>query len=180
MTYIQKYLSRVILLAFVFSSCNLIDIDPISEIPENEMWVESKDARAGVNQIYALFRTAMRKNYYFWGEFRSDNFTPGNTLATDQQDLMYNLLTSSHPSTEWASLYRAINQANLAIKYLPGTDMGSVTEKNDLIAQSHAMRALCYFYAIRVWGDVPLYTEPNELYSEALYKERMDADYILR
>lgn len=165
---------------FTFTSCNLIDIDPISEIPADQMWKSERDARAGVNALYGIFRTTMRQNYYYWGEFRSDNFSQGSSLATDQMELMNNLLTSSHSSSNWSNLFTLINQANLAIKYLPDAEMSSVAEKEDLLAQSYAMRALGYFYAIRVWGDIPLYTEPNELFSESLYRERSDAEYILR
>ncbi len=180
----KKYTRKLncLLLAFilVFTSCNLIDIDPISEIPADQMWKTQRDAHAGVNELYGMFRTAMRQNYYYWGEFRSDNFVQGSSLATDQMELMNNLLTSSHSSSNWSALFAMINQANLAIKYVPQADISSVAEKEDLLAQSYAMRALGYFYAVRVWGNVPLYTEPNELFSEDLYKDRTDTDYILR
>lgn len=171
----------IVVLVLVFSSCEkLIDVEPISEIPASEMWKSERDARAGVNALYGLFRTAMRQNYYYWGEFRSDNFVQGSSLATDQMEVMNNLITSSHSSSSWATLFAMINQANLAIKYLPNSNINSIAVKEDLLAQSYAMRALGYFYAIRVWGDVPLYTEPNELFSEDLYRERTDANYILR
>lgn len=165
----------------MFTSCDsLINLDPISEIPASEMWKSSREVKAGVNQLYSLFRTTMRRNYYYWGEFRSDNFVQGSSLATDQQEVMNNILTSSHESSMWTDLYRMINQANLAIKYIPDANMNSIAEKDDYLAQSYAMRALGYFYAVRVWGDVPLYTEPNEVYDEKYYKARTNGDSILR
>lgn len=172
---------ELIILFFLLVSCDkLIDLEPISEIPADKMWKELKDTRAGVNEMYALFRKTMRQNYYYWGEFRSDNFVRGNSLATDQQEVIDNLLTSSHNAAIWTNLFQVINQANLAIKYVPKLEKGSVREKDDLLAQSYAMRALCYFYAVRVWGDVPLYTEPNEVFDEQSYRERTNAEYVLR
>ena len=73
-----------------------------------------------------------------------------------------------------------INQANLAIKYLPDIDMPSIAERDDYLGQAYAMRALGYFYAVRVWGDVPLFTEPNEKYSEDIYQGRTDKNEILQ
>lgn len=58
--------------------------------------------------------------------------------------------------------------------------MPSVSDRNDLLGQAYGMRALAYLYAVRVWGDVPLFTEPNEEYSQEIYRERTDMDYILR
>ncbi len=169
------------LLVLVIMSCeSFLDEQPVSEIPAANMWKTSRDAKAGVNQIYGLFRSTMRENYFYWGEFRADNMSPGAPSATNQERVIQNLLTTDHPATKWTNLYSMINQANLAIKYLPNIDMPSVAEKNDLLGQAYAMRALGYFYAVRVWGDVPLYTEPNEKYSEDIYKERTDKDYILR
>lgn len=172
--------TAVLISMWLFSSCDLIDIEPVSEIPSKEMWKTPRDARAGVTDIYGLFRHAMRDNYFYWGEFRADNFIRGTSLSTDQQEVIDNVLTSSHPSTQWNRLYRMINQTNLAIKYLPEAEINSIEEKNDLLAQAYAMRALGYFYAVRVWGDVPLYTEPNEVFDEALYRGRTDKDHILR
>ena len=177
---LRYYLLSALFLS-VFTSCDdLINIDPVSEIPASEMWQSTREVKAGVNQLYSLFRTTMRRNYYYWGEFRSDNFIEGSSLATDQQEIVRNILTSSHPSSMWSDLFRMINQANLAIKYIPDAKMNTIAEKEDYLAQSYAMRALGYFYAVLVWGDVPLYTEPNEIYDERLYKTRADADSILR
>ncbi|NLO70361.1 MAG: RagB/SusD family nutrient uptake outer membrane protein [Porphyromonadaceae bacterium] len=168
-------------LIVLLNSCkDFLDEQPISEIPAKNMWKTSRDAKAGVNEIYGLFRQTMRDNYFYWGEFRSDNFAPGAPSATNQERLIRNLLTTDHPATLWSKLYQMINQANLAIKYLPDIDMPSIAERDDYLGQAYAMRALGYFYAVRVWGDVPLFTEPNEKYSEDIYQGRTDKNEILQ
>lgn len=168
-------------LAAGFVSCaSFLDEQPVSEVPANQMWSSSRDAKAGVSQIYSYFRTAMRANYFYWGEFRSDDFEPGSSSAATQQRVMENQLTTDLDCADWSDLYTVINQANLCIKYLPKVDMPSVTDQNDLLGQAYAMRALAYFYAVRLWGDVPLFTEPNEKFSDDIYRERTDKDYILR
>lgn len=161
-------------------SCSFLDEEPISEIPAENMWTNSRDVSTGVNAMYAQFRTAMRENYFYWGEFRSDNFEQGAANATSQSQFIQNLVLPDHTATRWTNLYTMINQANLAIKYIPGAKMTSSAEQNDFLGQAYAMRALGYFYAVRNWGDVPLYTEPNEVFSDKIYVERTDKEYILR
>lgn len=176
-----QYIFAAVLLVSGLGSCeSFLDEQPVSEIPADQMWTSSRDAKAGVSQIYSYFRKAMRENYFYWGEFRSDDFEPGASTAADQQRVIDNQLTTDLNCTKWTALYQVINQANLCIKYLPQVDMPSVTDRNDLQGQAYAMRALAYFYAVRVWGDVPLFTDANEEYSEEIYRERTDKDYILR
>lgn len=175
------YILLSILLVGTFSSCSsFLDEQPVSEIPAKEMWQTSRDAKAGVSQIYSYFRTTMRENYFYWGEFRSDNMAPGAPSATNQEKVINNLLTTDHPATKWTSLYKTISQANLAIKYIPQINMPSIAERNDLQGQAYAMRALAYFYAVRVWGDVPLFLDPVEEYSPSIYRERTDKQQILK
>ena len=175
-----KILASVAILILTLNSCDsFLNQQPVSEIPSVNMWKTSRDATAGVNEIYGLFRIAMREDYFYWGEFRSDNMSGGASSAVDQERIFSRTFSTDHPSTIWTNLYKMINQANLAIKYIPTTDVPSVETKNDLLGQAYAMRALGYFYAIRVWGDVPLYTEPVESYNSSIYKARSDKNMIL-
>ena len=97
----------------------------------------------------------------------------------DQARVINNLMSTDEKCAKWTTLYQMINQTNLAIKYVPNISMPDVADRNDYLGQAYALRALAYFYAIRVWGDVPLFIEPTEKYSEAIYKERTDKNYIL-
>lgn len=169
------------LAAGFFSSCeDFLDEQPFSEIPKDQMWQNAKDAKAGVSEIYGLFRNMMRENYWYWGEFRGDNLSKGAPSMSDQEIVMANSMSSNHRASMWTNTYKVINQANLAIKYLPGVEMPNTTMKNDYLGQSLAMRALAYFYAVRVWGDVPVYTEPIENATNAEYKGRTNAEEVLR
>ena len=175
------YILAAALFSIGFAGCeSFLDEQPVSEVPAGNMWQSSRDAKAGVNQIYGFFRTAMRENYFYWGEFRSDNLSPGASSAADQQRVIDNQLTTDHRCTRWTDLYKVINQANLCIAHLPGIDTPSVAERDDLLGQAYGMRALAYLYAVRVWGDVPLFVQPNEKYSPEIYRERTDREYILR
>lgn len=175
-----KYLFGATLLSLSLVGCgDFLNQNPVSEIPENEMWQTPRDAKAAINELYGLFRLTMRQNYYYWGELRSDNVAPGAPVMADQARVINNVMSTDEYCGKWTDLYRVINQANLAIKYIPGISTPNISDRNDFLGQAYAMRALAYFYAVRVWGDVPLFTEPVEVYSDGIYKERTDAQYIL-
>lgn len=175
-----KYILGACFMALSLSGCSdFLDEQPKSEIPAKEMWQSARDAKAGINELYGLFRNTMRANYFYWGEFRSDNVAPGAPAMADQARVINNLMSTDEACAKWTDLYKVINQANLAIKYIPGISMPDISDRNDYLGQAYAMRALAYFYAIRVWGDVPLFTEPTEKYGEEIYRERTDKNYIL-
>ena len=175
-----KYFVGAVCLALSLNSCSdFLNEEPVSEIPAGDMWQTARDAKAGINEIYGLLRSTLRENYFYWGEFRSDNVAPGAPVMADQARVINNLMSTDEKCAKWTTLYQMINQANLAIKYVRNISMPDVADRNDYLGQAYALRALAYFYAIRVWGDVPLFTEPTEKYSEAIYKERTDKNYIL-
>lgn len=175
-----KYYVGAICLALSLNSCSdFLDEEPVSEIPADKMWQTARDAKAGVNEIYGLLRTTLRENYFYWGEFRSDNVAPGAPVMADQARVINNLMSTDESCARWTNLYQMINQTNLAIKYVPQISMPDVSDRNDYLGQAYALRALAYFYAIRVWGDVPLFTEPTEKYSDAIYKARTDKNEII-
>src|SRR5690606_3578133 len=75
---------------------------------------------------------------------------------------------------------KVISQANYAIKYIPEAEFADDTKKNDYLAQAYAMRALAYFFAVRIWGDVPVYLDPIQSVEEGTFKSRTPRNEVLR
>lgn len=73
----------------------------------------------------------------------------------------------------WETCYRAINIANSVLKYIDGIDM---TNQAQYKAEAQFFRAWNYFYLVKMFGDVPLHTEPTE--GEVTYPERTSAETI--
>jgi starch-binding outer membrane protein, SusD/RagB family len=61
----------------------------------------------------------------------------------------------------WGGLYQMITRANLVLAKVPGITMDE-TQKNQILAEAKFLRALGYFYLVRLYGDVPLVTTPEE------------------
>lgn len=165
-------------LAFVSVSCeDLLDEQPISEIGAADFWQTNNDAALGVAAIYDAMQGTFRTKNYYWGELRSDNFGPGSESASaNNLEVINNDITPGNGGVlEWSVYYTLINRANLAIRYIPDIQGANL----NLLAEAHALRAYTYFEGIRVWGDMPLFTEPVESSAQELQRTRTSAETIM-
>jgi tetratricopeptide (TPR) repeat protein len=128
--------------------------------------------------MYDALQKALDDNYFDWGEGRSDNFRNGGT-GQFQVDIALGNLSATTGAANWSNLYRTIAIANFAIKYIPRIEDQDATTRDHNLAQAHAMRALCYFYAVRIWGDVPVRLEPYEDIEEDPQTPRTAAGDVL-
>jgi len=104
-------------------------------------------------------------------------------VQTDQSGegliLMQNNLSESASSADWSALYRMISRANYAIKYIPDVYKDDPSGGAQLVGQAKALRALAYFYLVRVWGDVPLITEPYTSTAQDIFVTKTDKEQVL-
>ncbi|MBP5383171.1 MAG: RagB/SusD family nutrient uptake outer membrane protein, partial [Bacteroidales bacterium] len=71
------------------------------------------------------------------------------------------------------------SNTNFVIQNIPESEITAQTLKNEYLAQAYAMSALCSFYAVRVWGDVPVYLEPVDNLANAEFKGRTPKNEVL-
>ena len=150
----------IIIAGLVFASCEgFLDRQPKSSLSQETYWQTEQDLKTWNSGMYNGLQAVLKNNWFYWGELRSGVYRARGT-AWDS-NLLYNGLTSGSGSSNWNNVYSTIYRANAAIKHIPEMPLGSTTT-NVYLGQAYAMRALMYFYAIRVWGDVPMITEPLE------------------
>lgn len=147
-----------------FQSCNTtLDLDPTSVITNASFWKSEDDAKGGLTSLYVKQRSLASLNLFLWGEARSEVMEWGRVSGTLDYDRFYlNTLSSVAAGPSWQTIYSAINDANLILKYVPKIAFGSEAEKNNLLAQTYASRAFLYFVLAKTWGEVPIRTEPVE------------------
>lgn len=159
-------------------SCeDLIDEQPVSEISPQNFWRSNGDAESGVIGIYDGMQSSFRLKHYYWGEFRSDNFSRGEGSASANNiELLTNSVTAGNSNVlRWNDYYEMINRANFAIKKIPQIEGYS----RSLLAEAQAIRSYAYFQAIKTWGAVPLFVDPIENQNQELQRPRTDANTIL-
>lgn len=146
-----------------------LDQKPISTVPPESFWKDRNDAKNWMAGIYNSLQTTLSLSYIDWGEVRSDNLRVGGT-GNAQLTMITNTLSANDADinsiTTWTNLYVTISLCNYGIKYLPQMITqnvgGGAAEYKDFLGQCYGLRALMYFYALRVWGKVPVLTEPVE------------------
>lgn len=159
---IIRLIAVLILTGFALSGCeDFLDKQPISQLSRDRFWNTPKDADIWIAGMYDGFQKTLGDNYYNWGEVRGDNSQQAGT-GTAQLNFLTNTITASMGECSWGNLYRTISSANFAIKYIPTIPNVPEPQIASQLGQAYAMRALMYFYAIRVWGPVPLVTVPYE------------------
>ena len=151
-----------IFIFIVMAGCeDFLDEQPVSSLSADTFWQTPEDITVGIAAMYDGLQKTLDDNYFDWGEARSDNFRNGGT-GQFQVDIALGNLSPTIGAANWSNLYKTIAIANVAIKYIPRIGDQDATTRDHNLAQAYAMRALCYFYAVRIWGDVPVRLEPYE------------------
>jgi starch-binding outer membrane protein, SusD/RagB family len=72
-----------------------------------------------------------------------------------------NLLTGPNSLAQpWTTLYEAIGRANLLIANLDANTTLTDAQKRIAYGECYFVRAVCYFFAVRAWGKVPMRLKP--------------------
>lgn len=163
-------ISAIILSSLATVSCDkLLDIQQDGAISFSNMWKDATDVTSSTAGIYYRLRECFAQdemNVFYWGEARVGEYMWGPGLdakATDanKRAVLLSTMTGATSSCGWSALYTTIDQANSVIKYAPTVPMAEA-ERNYCLGQAYFARAYCYFWAARLWGDVPLNLVPVE------------------
>jgi starch-binding outer membrane protein, SusD/RagB family len=143
----------------------------LEETPTNFITPESslssvKVARALTNACYQNLQGSMLGgqassyggNTWNLMEFMTgkSNSDLGQTGFINFQNLSYNP-TSFYVDTWWQNLYKGVGASNQAIQTLPGINAPGLSAemKTNMLAEAHTLRALYYFFLVRMYGAVP-------------------------
>lgn len=176
LNYLSISILTLSLLAVVSSCENVLEEQPYSQLSDAQFWKTNADAESGVSAIYDAMQKTYNSKYYAWGEFRADNFVASPTPNADGLELLTNSISAANATAlRWNNFYLIIARANIAIEKIPQIP----GYNKQLLAEAYAIRAYAYFHAIRVWGDVPLFTEAITGLDQEVLKPRTKASEIL-
>lgn len=160
----KKYFNITFILAgiFLLSSCSdFLDVDSKEKI-EAEDSEENYTPEQFVNGIYGMF-TDWDYAFSFLAvtEIISDNADKGSSPSDSGADKnLFDELTFTSTagslSAMWSRWYKTIGRATQAIEYAESYGLTDEAYKNRLIGESKFLRAVCYFWLVRGWGDVTL------------------------
>lgn len=168
------------ILIVLFSGCTGdLDVVNKSAVSSKSMWKEEGDATAAMYGMYNQFRDAFSSGYVTWGEYRTGLWGDGLTGQTSRDQVYQNQIPTNHYFSDWTGLYTTINAANLILKHAPDIRFNSEESKNDVMANAYFVRAFCYYWIGRIWGDAPLLLDGFESDAQdELYPSRTPAEKI--
>ncbi|MEO3405582.1 RagB/SusD family nutrient uptake outer membrane protein [Mucilaginibacter sp. CAU 1740] len=188
--------SVIYILAAAASLClpsckKFLNVQPIDKLTGNNFYQSKDDVVANIYDMSRAFFGKINETHFIGatGEYRS-----GEVLYEPQSDNgparayvevlgrndLIRLLGGNQPwdfynfyrITDWTGYYQVIQSANILISKLE-TGVPGVTEaeKKQFEGEAAFIRNLAYFYMVRLYGDVPYYTDA--FHSTALPRENM-------
>ncbi len=161
----KKSILLILMLMFTFSACDVLDVEPYHSIPGEDAITSKADVESAITGTYSALQAAgyYGRNYLVAGDLPADNLTwTGTTAGYNQMDNNSILADNVIVEGIWAAIYRVINRANHAIVQIPHLDEDELTdeEENAYLAELKFLRALAHFDLARMFGPVPIRTEP--------------------
>jgi starch-binding outer membrane protein, SusD/RagB family len=161
-----KNISILFLLLTLFTQCkkSLLNIEPTVPLPlvDNYFKTETEAVNA-VNATYTPLSTIYNGAAWHLGDIMSDDADLGGGGGGDGAETAeldnFNV-TSFNPiiGILWAQCYFGILRANLVVERVPQVPVMSAALRDRSIGEGYYLRALYYFHLVRIFGDVPLYT----------------------
>lgn len=163
-----KYIICAFCLTWGIVACSdFLEVEPHEQIVLGNFWNEEGD----VENVMASCYSAMQKQAWIdraivWGEARSENLTGGERVSdsTNLANIVKENINPNNSFCKWVDFYDVINRCNTILLYAPGVAEKdpnyTQSELRATIAEASALRALCYFYLIRTFRDVPYTTLP--------------------
>ncbi|MES2108195.1 MAG: RagB/SusD family nutrient uptake outer membrane protein [Bacteroidota bacterium] len=183
---IKKYGAGLMLLVLTFtiSSCKkYLDEKDKSNFVKTNYFATSSQARTFVNGIYVQLHLFQNGDAYGEAPFITLELFAGHATSLGQSvnnnNVIHQRTDAVNPGFEdvWKNSYNAIANANLALQRIPGVAMDDAAKKS-LLGEVYFLRAFFYYHLVRLYGDVPLITEPVTLDSPDLYPERSATDKV--
>jgi hypothetical protein len=167
-----------LLLALALAGCeSFLEVEPISELPEETAITGPVSARAAVAGLY----DGLSENGYYDEDFivftdlSSDDVQHTGTFGSYRVGDLNNLAsTNGSVAGIWDALYITVGRANTLIAKLPDVPGLEEEERNQMLGEAYFVRALTYHNLVKIWGDsaddglgVPLRLEPPGSLGEA-------------
>ena len=174
--------SIVIILMITFTSCNFLDRQPWDSVDTTNGFQTAADAEAAVNACYQPLQWAKLYNMRIWtldiiagesvvgaggGEDGIETVDLANFIANADNFAALDL---------WRGPSPGILRCNFVLKNVPNMQI-ETDLKNRMLGEAYFLRAHYYFILVRLFGGVPMPTEPLTSDSE-LKMPRASVDEI--
>src|SRR6185503_15239749 len=188
--YIIKNTCKLMLVtAILFAAgCNkfLEEKDPSNLTPES-YYTLPEHAEAAIAAAFSNTRFVGGGAGIFANNFQMLEAVSGTAKTeTGQNTDLNNLLGLAYNGDNvfvrnwWNGLYGVIAQTNLVLQKVPGINPMNEAQKAKILGEARFLRAWSYFYLVRLFGDVPLITNPVDATSPDFLPTRTSTENVYK
>ena len=176
----KLYIFGLALTSMGMTSCSasFLDVESKKESTSDNFYRTENDAWRALIGCYDGWQctsSCAQCAFYFASEVMADecfagvgNTDPRNFQVLDRFDVNQSPSDMNILETEWKNYYAAVYRCNELLAHEGQISWGNEETKGTYLGECHAIRALCYFDMVRLWGNIPLFTEPvNENRAQA-------------
>ena len=156
----------ILVLSIAIASCStFLEENPESAISKDNFFNNENDLELGVIGLYDVLNNDALYgfNLGLLAELGTDTYTTHSpSIQFEPIDNYTHTDVNSLFESVYSASYLGIARANFYIKGIKDVSSLSETIENAYLAEAYTIRALMYFNLVRLWGNVPLETEPAE------------------
>ena len=148
----------------LFFSCTKLDQNVYSVVPNQNFWKTPEQIAAGIAPAYASLVNIPDGNYHDLAEIPGDDMivpARGADWLADGQwiQLWQHTWTATTAQVQdcWGELYGGIGQINFILSVVNNLDPAP-PDINNINAELKTLRALYYYWAMDLYGNIPLVT----------------------
>lgn len=167
-----------LVITLVFGGCDSLNVSPESQISEKDVWSDPALIRSFVSNIYRGMGhgaaqgklSALTSNASSIPDLGASVIVQA-TLEPGSQGL-FTMGRGDLFHFHWPFIYDRIRNANVVLANIEGSEVGDQQFRDMMKGEAHFLRAYFYHNLLRMYGGVPIHTEPAQLGDEDLAKPR--------
>ncbi len=182
---ILKSASLLAMMSLIIVSCDdWLTVHPQTQIVEENFWEDKTDLEGVRYAAYKRLSDQVEK-MIIWGDVRSDIYQIRTISTSDQghRDNFSNIRKAVIDTTltyyDWSGMYSAIGYCNKVLQHgeeiLEKDKQFTASEWTQMEAEMVTIRALCYFYLVRAFKNIPYTTKVINSDSEVEYFPQVPA-----
>jgi len=146
----------------LFTGCQDLDEDPKSKLTPGTYFNTPEELEGVIAAMYRVLAPDDAWGYAVASYFGADDLAThpaSNKIDFREFDRLQGAADNNTMFAQWSAPWKSIYQANAILDAIDGVRFNSEADKNAAAGQAYYMRAMCYYYLVRTFGDVPIVTE---------------------
>lgn len=163
------------------ASCNdFFDVDPENGQKVNDYYRTIDEVNGAALGMYEPLQQNIHQ-LFLWGSARADLVEAGSGADAFIKEFTTNQISKINPYTNYSFLYKAIARCNHHLEHIGDfktTESIRPVDMEVFYGEAYFLRALCYYYLVRTYGNVPLLL--NDISEEVSYENEAGETVTLK